>query len=326
MRGEKGGLLASGVLGSIRPREVEYWVAQWPLLLRRPRRLMLEPITLTRQVKDRLIEFIGRPLIMGVVNVTPDSFFDGGRYFDVAAAVAHAIRLVEGGADLLDIGAESTRPGAEAVSEVEECRRAIPVVTALAKAVSIPISIDTSKAAVARAALDAGAVLVNDVTALRGDHAMADVVARTGAGIVLMHMYGTPRTMQQAPCYKDVAAEISEFFEERIRFAIAHGIVRRQIILDPGIGFGKLLKHNLTLLAQLYRFEQFECPLLVGVSQKAFLGQLVDRPVQERQWGTAAAVAIAVDRGAGILRVHDVRAMKDVVQVAAAISRQTALS
>jgi len=283
-------------------------------------------MTLTRQAKDRLIEFSNQPLIMGVVNVTPDSFYDGGRYLDPAAAVAHAIRLVEEGADLLDVGAESTRPGANVIDEVEECRRAIPVVTAVAKAVTVPISIDTSKAAVARAALDAGAVLVNDVTALRGDPGMVDVVARAGAGIVLMHMQGTPRTMQQAPCYDDVVEEVSAFFGERIHFATAHGIVRRQIILDPGIGFGKLLAHNLTLLAQLYRFERFECPLLVGVSQKAFLGQLVDRPVQERQWGTAAAVAMAVDRGAGILRVHDVRAMKDVMRVAAAISQQTTRS
>jgi len=285
-----------------------------------------QPNILTRQAKDRLIEFTDRPLIMGVVNVTPDSFFDGGRYWDAEAAVAHAVRLVEEGADLLDVGAESTRPGADVVNEAEERRRAIPVVTAVAKAVTVPISIDTSKAAVARAALDAGAVLVNDVTALRGDPAMVDAVARTGAGIVLMHMQGTPRTMQQAPRYDDVVEDISTFFEERIRFALAHGIVRRQIILDPGIGFGKLLIHNLTLLAQLHRFIQFECPVLVGVSQKAFLGQVVNRPVQERQWATAAAVAMAVDRGAGILRVHDVRAMKDVVQVAAAISRLTSVS
>lgn len=283
-------------------------------------------MTWTRQAKDRLIEFHDRPLIMGVVNVTPDSFFDGGRYFDAEAAVAHAVRLVEEGADLLDIGAESTRPGADVVNEEEECRRAIPVVAAVAKAVTVPISIDTSKAAVARAALDAGAVLVNDVTALRGDPGMVDVVAQTGAGIVLMHMNGTPRSMQQAPHYDDVVGEISEFFKDRIRFAIAHGIVRRQIILDPGIGFGKLLEHNLALLAQLRRFVPLECPLLVGVSQKGFLGQLLDRPVLERQWGTAAAVAMAVDRGAGILRVHDVKAMKDVVQVAAAISRETIIS
>jgi dihydropteroate synthase len=284
------------------------------------------PTTLTRQAKHRLIEFSDRPLIMGVVNVTPDSFFDGGRYLDAAAAVVHAVRLVEEGADLLDIGAESTRPGADVVTEAEECRRAIPVVTAVAKAVTVPISIDTSKATVAQAALDAGAVLVNDVTALRGDHAMVDVIARTGSGIVLMHMQGTPQTMQQAPRYDDVVGEITAFFEERIRFAMAHGIIQRQIILDPGIGFGKLLVHNLTLIAQLQHFMQFECPLLVGVSRKAFLGQLVDRPVQERQWATAAAVAMAVDRGARIIRVHDVRAMKDVVQVTAAISRQTSIS
>ena len=287
---------------------------------------MGEPKTLTRQAKDRLIEFPGRPLIMGVVNVTPDSFYDGGHYLDAEAAVAHAVRLVEEGADLLDVGAESTRPGADAVNEAEERRRVIPVVTAVAKAITVPISIDTSKAAIAREALDAGAVLVNDVTALRGDPAMVDVVARSGAGIVLMHMYGTPRTMQQAPRYDDVVEEISVFFEERIRFAMTHGIVRRQIILDPGIGFGKLLLHNLTLLAQLRYFETFDCPLLVGVSLKAFLGQILDRPVQERQWGTAAAVAMAVDRGAGILRVHDVKAMKDVVQVTVAISQRTSVS
>lgn len=287
---------------------------------------MLEPKISARHAKDRLIEFLDRPLLMGVVNVTPDSFFDGGRFLDVESAVAHAVRMVEEGADLLDVGAESTRPGADIVNEEEECRRAIPVVAAIARAVTVPISIDTSKAVVAREALNAGAVLVNDVTALQGDPAMVDVVARTGAGIVLMHMRGTPRTMQHAPHYNDVVGEISEFFEERIRFAMAHGIVRRQIILDPGIGFGKLLVHNLTLLARLRCFEPFECPLLVGVSQKAFLGQLVDRPVQERQWATAAAVAMAVDRGAGILRVHDVKAMKDVVQVAVAISRETVVS
>jgi dihydropteroate synthase len=280
----------------------------------------------TRHAKGRLIEFPDRPLLMGIVNVTPDSFFDGGRYLDADAAVQHALQLVEEGADLLDVGAESTRPGADIVSETEECRRVIPVVAAVAKAVTVPISIDSSKAVVARAALDAGAVLVNDVTALRGDPAMVEVVAGTGAGIILMHMHGTPSTMQQAPHYNDVVGEISEFFEERMRFAFAHGIARTHIILDPGIGFGKLLTHNLTLLTQLRRFVQLGCPVLVGVSRKAFLGRLVDRPVQERQWATAAAVAMAVDRGAGILRVHDVKAMKDVVQVATAISQGTVIS
>ncbi|MEO5957067.1 MAG: dihydropteroate synthase [Nitrospiraceae bacterium] len=288
--------------------------------------MVLDHRALTRQAKDRLIEFPGRPLMMGVVNVTPDSFSDGGRYLDAEAAVAHAIQLEEEGADLLDIGAESTRPGADPVDEAEELRRAIPVVTVVARAVTVPISIDTSKASVAQAALDAGAVLVNDVTALRGDPAMVEVIARTGAGIVLMHMQGAPQTMQQAPCYENVVEEIAAFFEERIRFAMAHGVARRQIVLDPGIGFGKLLVHNLTLLAGLHRFACFGCPLLVGVSRKAFLGQLVDRPVQERQWATAAAVAMAVERGAGILRVHDVRAMKEVMQVTVAISQETTVS
>ncbi len=288
--------------------------------------MVLDLRVLTRQAKDRLIEFSDRPLMMGVVNVTPDSFSDGGRYLEAEAAVAHAIQLVEEGADLLDIGAESTRPGADPVDEAEELRRAIPVVTAVARAVTVPISIDTSKASVAQAALDAGAVLVNDVTALRGDPAMVEVIARTGAGIVLMHMQGTPQTMQQAPSYEDVVGEIAVFFEDRIRFALAHGVARRQIVLDPGIGFGKLPIHNRTLLARLHRFSYFGCPLLIGVSRKAFLGQLVDRPVQERQWATAAAVAMAVERGAGILRVHDVRAMKDVMQVTVAISQETTVS
>ena len=288
--------------------------------------MVLDLRALTLQAKDRLIEFPGRPLMMGVVNVTPDSFSDGGRYLDVEAAVAHAIQLVEEGADLLDIGAESTRPGADPVDEAEELRRAIPVVTAVARAVTVPISIDTSKASVAQAALDAGAVLVNDVTALRGDPVMVEIIARTGAGIVLMHMQGTPRTMQQVPHYEDVIDEVAAFFEERIRFATIHGIGQRQIVLDPGIGFGKLLVHNLTLLARLQRFACFGCPLLVGVSRKAFLGQLVGRPVQERQWATAAAVAMAVERGAGILRVHDVHAMKEVMQVTVAISQETTVS
>lgn len=292
-------------------------------LKRRHRRLLLDFKILTRQAKNRLIQFPDRPLMMGVVNVTPDSFSDGGRYLDPEAAVAHALRLVEEGADLLDIGAESTRPGADPVDEAEERRRAIPVVTAVAKAVTVPISIDTSKATVAQAALDAGAVMVNDVTALRGDPSMVKVIARTGAAIILMHMQGTPRTMQQAPCYEDVVGEISAFFEERIRFAMAQGIVQKQIVLDPGIGFGKLLVHNLTLLAQLHCFASLGCPVLVGVSRKAFLGQLVDRPVHGRQWATAAAVAMAVERGGGILRVHDVREMKDVMQVTMAISRET---
>ena len=273
------------------------------------------------RTKARTIEINDRPLVMGVVNVTPDSFFDGGRYATPDAAIRHALRLVEEGADLLDIGAESTRPGSDSIDEGEERRRLMPVVTAVAKAVSIPISVDTMKATVARAALEAGAAIVNDVSALQADPAMAEVVATTGAGVVLMHMQGSPRTMQKAPVYDDVVGEVAEFFRERIRFCRDRGIEQDQIVLDPGIGFGKLLLHNLTLLGQLETFVSFGRPILVGVSMKSFIGQVVGRPVEERSWGTAAAIALAVSKGAGILRVHDVKVMKEVVTMAAAITR-----
>lgn len=278
------------------------------------------------QAKDRTVDVHKRPLVMGVVNVTPDSFFDGGRYATTDAAIGQALRLVEEGADLLDIGAESTRPGSESIDEGEEHRRLIPVVTAVAKAVRIPISVDTMKSTVAQAALEAGAVIVNDVSALRADPAMAEVVAATGAGVVLMHMQGVPRTMQEAPAYDDVVGEVAEFFRERLRFCSGRGIGQDQIVLDPGIGFGKLLLHNLTLLGQLETFLPFGRPILVGVSMKSFIGQILDRPVEQRSWGTAAAIALAVSHGAGILRVHDVRAMKEVVAMAAAITRYAGAS
>lgn len=274
--------------------------------------------------RQQVIGLDARPMLMGVVNVTPDSFFDGGRFLDPQAAVAHALRLVEEGADLLDIGAESTRPGATSVDEAEESRRLIPVVTAVAKAVAVPISVDTSKAGVAKAALDAGAIIVNDVTALRGDPAMVELVAETGAGLVLMHMQGTPRTMQEAPHYHDVVEEVGVFLAERARWAMERGVTKSQILLDPGVGFGKVLVHNLDLLARLRILTNLGFPLLVGLSRKGFIGQLLDRPVQDRAWGTAAAVALAVEQGANILRVHDVAAMRDVVKVAAAISRRIA--
>ena len=265
---------------------------------------------------------LDRPFLMGVVNVTPDSFFDGGRHDDPQRAVEHALRLVEEGADLLDIGAESTRPGAVPIDEREECHRLIPVVAAVAKAVSVPISVDTSKAEVARAAIDAGAVMVNDVTALRGDGAMVDVVAEAGVGLVLMHMQGTPETMQKAPRYDDVVGEVAQFLTERARWAIAHGVARDRIVLDPGIGFGKTLHHNLDLLANLHAFVHLEFPVLVGPSRKGFIGQLTDRAVEARAWGTAAAVALSVEQGANFLRVHDIGPMKDVVRVAAAIAQR----
>ncbi len=260
-----------------------------------------------------------RPLIMGILNVTPDSFYDGGRHVGVDAAVAHGMRLVEEGADILDIGAESTRPGAAPVSEGEELDRVVPVVTELARRVTVPISVDTTKAAVARRAIEAGASIINDVSALRFDPEMAGVIAESGAAVVLMHMQGTPQTMQLAPRYEHVVSEIKEFFQERMDTAVQAGIPQSRIILDPGIGFGKLLSHNLEILAHVSSFHSLRRPLLIGVSRKGFIGQLLNRPVAQREWGTAAAVALAVARGACIVRVHDVAWMKDVAAVAFAM-------
>ncbi|HKT35949.1 MAG TPA: dihydropteroate synthase [Nitrospira sp.] len=265
---------------------------------------------------------VDRPLLMGVVNVTPDSFSDGGQFHDPERAIEHALRLVAEGADLLDIGAESTRPGARPVDAQEERRRLIPVVAAVAKAVSVPISVDTSKAEIARAAIDEGAAMINDVTALCGDAAMVDVVAETRAGLVLMHMQGTPETMQREPHYDDVVGDVAAFLMKRARFAIDHGIAKERIVLDPGIGFGKTLTHNLELLAHLQTFIELGFPLLVGPSRKGFIGELTHQSVGERGWGTAGVIALAVAQGTNILRVHDVRPMKDVANVAMAIARR----
>lgn len=270
--------------------------------------------------RGRLIDCRERPLIMGVVNVTADSFYDGGRYVEPERAIAHALELVEQGADILDIGAESTRPGARPVSEEEELARLLPVVGPVARRVAVPISVDTTKSVVAQAALDAGASIINDVSALRWDNRMASVVARSGAAIILMHMQGTPLTMQQAPQYHDVVNEVSQFLRERLQVAVEAGISTLNILLDPGIGFGKLLEHNLDLLNRLTELTGLGRPLVVGASRKSFIGQLLGRSVEQREWGTAAAVALAVDRGARVLRVHDVAMMADVAKVAAAIA------
>lgn len=277
-----------------------------PVLVARGRRLVLDP-----------------PLVMGILNVTPDSFSDGGRYLDPGAAVKHALEMVEEGADLIDVGAESSRPGAESVSEAEELRRLIPVVQEVCRRVSVPVSVDTTKAAVARQALDAGAAIVNDISALQADPAMASVVADAGAGLVLMHMQGTPRTMQQAPRYGDVVAEVREFLSERLLAAVRAGIAEDHILLDPGIGFGKNREHNLALLARLDELRPLGRPILVGVSRKSFIGEALDRRTGDRLMGTAAAVAVAVLRGARVVRVHDVKAMRDVVRMAYAIQGQT---
>jgi len=245
---------------------------------------------------------------MGVVNVTPDSFSDGGRYFDRDAAVAHGIELARAGAAMLDVGGESTRPGAEPVSEADEMRRVVPVVAGLAAATDVPISVDTTKAAVAAAALDAGATVVNDVSAATIDAEMLPLIARRGAGFVAMHMRGSPRTMQHDPSYDDVAAEVGAYLRVRVDAAVARGVARDAILGDPGIGFGKTYLHNLTLLRRLPEVaERAGVPLLVGTSRKTFLGRaLGDAPVDEREEATLATTVWCFERGAAMVRVHDV--------------------
>lgn len=272
------------------------------------------------QCGTRRIDLAARVCVMGIVNVTPDSFSDGGLYDRVEAAVAHGEQLVRDGADVLDIGGESTRPGAAEVSAAEEVRRVVPVIAALRARVDAAISIDTSKAEVAHEALAAGADIVNDVTALRGDTAMTDVVARAGCGVVLMHMIGTPRTMQDDPRYGDVVAEVAAFLRERALMAEAHGIARAAIAIDPGIGFGKTVEHNLELFRRMRVLARLDWPLLVGSSRKRFIGTVLDLPVDQRLEGTAATVAAAVIAGARIVRVHDVREMARVARMADALA------
>ena len=255
---------------------------------------------------------------MGVLNVTPDSFSDGGRFLHPEAAVAHGRRLAHEGADLIDVGGESTRPGAAPVSAEEELHRVIGVVEALASEVDVPLSIDTSKAEVAQAALSAGASFVNDVTALRGDPAMAEVVAEARVDVCLMHMKGEPRTMQDDPRYDDVVTEVRTFLQERLEAATAAGISEDRIWLDPGIGFGKTLEHNLELIRRLGEIAAIGRPVVFGASRKSFLGRLTDRPEAERVAATVAVNVLALERGATMFRVHDVPANRDALRVATA--------
>src|SRR3954451_12918303 len=258
------------------------------------------------------------PRLMGVVNVTPDSFSDGGLYLDPEAAIAHGRELAEAGAEILDVGGESTRPGAEPVGEDEELRRVVPVIQGLGDARS-RISVDTSKAAVAAAALDAGAEIVNDVTALRGDSEMAALCADRDATLVLMHMLGEPRTMQDDPRYVDVVADVKAFLAERLEAAIAAGIDEERVWLDPGIGFGKTAAHNMELLRRLGELRELGRPLVVGTSRKSFLGKLDGSPADQRLGGTIASSVLAAAEGAAVLRVHDVGEVGQALAVAAAI-------
>jgi dihydropteroate synthase len=270
--------------------------------------------------RTRTFDFDQGPFIMGILNVTPDSFSDGGAYPDTSAAVARGLELADQGADIIDVGGESTRPGAEPVPLARELARVLPVIQRLAEKTSVPISIDTSKAEVARQALAAGAQMVNDVSALRFDRAMALVVAESGVPVVLMHMRGNPATMQQDTSYANLIEDLTAFFHERLAAAAAAGIAEDKVIIDPGIGFAKSAgMDNFAILNSLHAFAALGRPVLVGPSRKACIGRVTGRDAAQRDAGTAAAVAVAVYNGAHIVRVHNAAMMRDVVRVAAAI-------
>lgn len=269
--------------------------------------------TFIYQFGAREYDLSSRTHIMGILNVTPDSFSDGGRYLDQDRAVAHGLRLVEEGADFIDVGGESTRPGSEPVSVREEIRRVVPVIEELAKKIDIPISIDTYKSAVASAALDAGAVIVNDISGMTFDFTMSTVVLHHFATVILMHIKGQPRTMQKNPMYENVTNEVKQFLAEKANDAKNAGI--NQIIIDPGIGFGKKFEHNIQLIQELKMFTDLGYPLLVGPSRKSFLGTILDLPPGDRLEGTAAAVAVSIINGANIVRVHDVKEMNRIALV-----------
>jgi len=258
------------------------------------------------------------PVAMGIVNVTPDSFSDGGQFDSPRAAVDHGLQLIVEGASILDVGGESTRPGASPVTAEEEIGRVVPVIRELARHSSVPVSVDTSKPEVIEAAVAAGASMVNDVRALRQEGALA-AAASAGAVVCLMHMQGQPRTMQSAPNYGNVVEEVFSFLAERIEACLAAGIGESRIVLDPGFGFGKTLEHNLLLLRGLERFQDLGRPLLVGVSRKSMIGAVLDKPVADRLWGSLALAVMSAERGARILRVHDVAATVDALKMVAAV-------
>jgi dihydropteroate synthase len=266
---------------------------------------------------DTVYNLSSRTHIMGILNVTPDSFSDGGRHFGIDEAVAHARRLAEEGADFIDVGGESTRPGSEPVPIEEELRRVVPVIERLAKDLPLPISIDTYKAPIAEAAIKAGATIINDISGLTFDREMLNVAARHQATVVIMHMQGTPKTMQQNPTYENVTREVGLFLEQQVQRARSAGI--QQLMVDPGIGFGKNLQHNLQLIRELGALRSLDCPILVGPSRKSFIGAILDLPVHDRLEGTAAAVTACILNGAHVIRVHDVKEMKRVARVADAV-------
>ncbi|HET6879181.1 MAG TPA: dihydropteroate synthase [Pirellulales bacterium] len=267
---------------------------------------MRENRVLDWQLKTRRLAFLARPLVMGILNVTPDSFSDGGRFDETAAAVTHGMHMAAWGAELIDVGGESTRPYSQPVDEAEEMRRVLPVVQALAERTDVPISIDTSKAAVAREAVAAGAEIINDVTALAGDARMIETAIETGAAVCAMHMLGTPQTMQDNPIYDDVVAEVFDYLRRRRDALVEAGIAPQKIALDPGIGFGKTHEHNLTLLANCRRFHELGCPLLVGHSRKGFIGKIIGDKMADRTAGGIGVSISLANQGVQIVRVHDV--------------------
>jgi dihydropteroate synthase len=258
---------------------------------------------------------------MGIVNTTPDSFSDGGQFLATEAAVSHALRLIDEGADIIDIGGQSTRPGAEPVPLDTELARVLPVIESLSKRSDAIISIDTSKAEVARQAIAAGAHIVNDVTALREDPAMIDVAKSCDVGVIVMHMLGTPKTMQTAPTYTDVVAEVRTFLADRVAWLVAQGVSGDRIAVDPGIGFGKTAEHNLLLIRELNALSDLGRPVCLGHSRKRFIGKILNRPVDERLIGTVAGAIAGYQRGANILRVHDVAAVRDAIAMFRAIEQ-----
>jgi dihydropteroate synthase len=274
------------------------------------------------QLRNYTFTWGQRTYLMGVLNVTPDSFSDGGQFNTIDAAIAQARNLVESGADVLDIGGQSTRPQAEQISVDEELQRVLPVIKAVRQSIDLPISIDTTRATVARAAIATGADLVNDISAGTFDPDMLSTVAELGVPIILMHIRGTPKTMQQLTDYEDLIPDIIAFLRQRIDAAISAGIPPDQIAIDPGIGFAKTYFQNLEILSRLPEFQTLHCPILVGPSRKSFIGHVLNQPnPQERVWGTAAACCAAISGGANILRVHDIREMRDVCRMADAIWR-----
>ncbi|MCD6407910.1 dihydropteroate synthase [bacterium] len=272
------------------------------------------------KIRDEILQ-IKRPFIMGILNVTPDSFYDGGRYFNFDKAIERAKEMEKEGADIIDVGGESSRPGSEPVSEEEEIRRVVPVIKTLVDELNIPVSCDTYKSKVAEKAIESGAKIINDISAFRFDEKLFDVVKNSGCGYVLMHMKGTPRDMQKSPYYEDVIGEIHRFFEEKIKFIAENGMEIERVVIDPGIGFGKRVEDNLMILKNLDRFTDFNRPILIGTSRKSFIGKILDVDTEERMEGTISSNVYSLLKGARIFRVHDVKETKRALMVAEAIEK-----